>query len=63
MTRANLVLWSPGVFFSPVLGPNFYVYGPIFKIRSSKLVRIVSETDWDIKKCSRVYILAVISLG
>ena len=53
-------MWSPGVFFSPILGPNFYVYAPIFKIRSSKLVRIVSETDWDIKKCSRVYILAVI---
>ena len=46
--------------FSPILGPNFYVYAPIFKIRSSKLVRIVSETDQDIKKCSRVYILAVI---
>ena len=45
--------------FSPVLGPNFYVYAPIFKIRSSKLVRIVSETDQDIKKGSRVYILAV----
>ena len=30
------------------------------KIRSSKLVRIVSETDQDIKKCFRVYILAVI---
>ena len=45
-------------FFSPVLGPNFYVYAPIFKIRSSKLVRIVSETDQE--KCSRVYILAVI---
>ena len=39
---------------------NFYVYAPIFKIQSSKLVRIVSETDQDIKKCSRVYILAVI---
>ena len=49
-----------GGFFSPVLGPNFYVYATIFKIRSSKLVRIVSETDQDIKKCSRVYILAVI---
>ena len=48
-----------GCFFHP-LGPNFYVYAPIFKIRSSKLVRIVSETDQDIKKCSRVYILAVI---
>ena len=47
-------------FFSPVLGPNFYVYAPIFKIRSYKLVRIVSETDWDIKKYYRVYILAVI---
>ena len=46
--------------FSPVLTPNFYVYAPIFKIRSSKLVRIVSETDQDIKKCCRVYILAVI---
>ena len=46
--------------FSPVFGPNFYVYARIFKIRSSKLVRIVSETDQDIKKCSRVYILAVI---
>ena len=45
--------------FSPVLGPNFYVYASIFKIWSSKLVRIVSETDQDIKKCSRVYILAV----
>ena len=43
--------------FSPVLGPNFYVYAPI---QNSKSVRIVSETDWDIKKCSRVYILAVI---
>ena len=28
-----------------VLGNNFYVYAPIFKIQSSKLVRIVSETD------------------
>ena len=45
---------------SPVLGPNFYVYAPIFKIQSSKLVRIVLETVQDIKKCSRVYILAVI---
>ena len=36
------------------------VFLKIFKIRSSKLVRIVSETDQDIKKCSRVYILAVI---
>ena len=58
--RAHFVLWSPGEVFSPVLGPNFYVYAPIFKIRSSKLVRIVSETDQDIKKCSRLYILAVI---
>ena len=33
--------------FSPVLGPNFFVYGPIFKIQSFKLVRIVSETDKD----------------
>jgi hypothetical protein len=49
-----------GCFFSSVLGPPFYVHAPIFKIRSSKLVRIVSETDQDIKKCSRVYILAVI---
>ena len=49
-----------GRFFSPVLGPNFYVYAQIFKIRNSKLVTIVSETDQDIKKCSRVYILAVI---
>ena len=46
--------------FLPVLGPNFYVYAPIFKIRSSRLVRIVSEIDQDIKKCYRVYILAVI---
>ena len=30
------------------------------KFRDSKLVRIVSETDQNIKKCSRVYILAVI---
>ena len=55
--RAYFFLWSPGEVFSPVLWPNFYVYAPIFKIRSS---RIVSETDQDIKKCSRVYILAVI---
>ena len=40
--------------------PNFYVYAPIFKIRSFNLVRIVLETGQDIKKCSRVYILAVI---
>ena len=46
--------------FSPALGNNFYVWAPIFKIRSSKLVRIESETDNDIKKCSRVHILAVI---
>ena len=30
------------------------------KFRGSTLVRIVSETDQGIKKCSRVYILAVI---
>ena len=53
-------MWSPGEDFSPVLGPNFYVYPPIFKIRSSKLIRIVSETDNNNKKCSRVYILTVI---
>ena len=58
--RAYFILWSPEEVFSPILGPNFYVYAPIFKIRSSKLVRIVSENDQDIKKCSRVYILAVI---
>ena len=39
-----------GGVFSPVLGPNFYVYAPIFKIRSSKLVRIVSETDYGHQK-------------
>jgi hypothetical protein len=50
---------SPGEVFSLVLGPNFFVYAPIFKIRSSKLVRIVSKTDQDIKKCSRVHRLAV----
>jgi hypothetical protein len=32
----------------------------MFMHRFSKLVRIVSETDKDIKKCYRVYILAVI---
>ena len=58
--RAYFVVWSPGEVFSPVLGPNFYVYASIFKIQSSKLVRIVSETDQNIKKCSRLYILAVI---
>ena len=29
------------VVFLPVLGPNFFVYEPIFKIWSSKLVIIV----------------------
>ena len=49
-----------GGVFHLFLGPNFFVYAPILKIRSSKLVRIVSETDQDIKKCSRVHILVVI---
>ena len=30
--RPYFILWSPGVFFSPVLEPNFFVYAPIFKI-------------------------------
>ena len=48
-----------GGFFN-CLGPNFFDYAPIFKIQSSKLVRIVSETDEVIKQCSKVYIQAVI---
>ena len=58
--KAYFVLWSPGLVFSPVLGPNFFVYEQIFKIRSFKLVRIVSETDYDIKRYPVVYILAFI---
>ena len=46
-TEHNLFYGHRGCFFLPVLGPNFFVYEPIFKIRSSKLVRIVSETDQD----------------
>ena len=37
-----------GCFFSTVLGPNFYVYAPIKKIRSFKLVRIVSKSTLDV---------------
>ena len=58
MKEGYFVLWLPGLVFPLVLEPNFYVYTN-FKIRSSKLIRIVSKTDKNIKKCPRVYILAV----